>query len=202
MEVSGIRGSDCMALCAWVFAKSAAEEEDLIWKMDVTVMKANGTLKGKGKVNLTGRVGHICQFQQHLPQPMSISLPIRQKLLQQHLSSSHSLPVQLLGIALQRTACWACQLWWDFTGRFPFTFWSNVVELCEFFMTFCLNLPLPMLSSLPVCPPYHLFAPYLCSCLPLVCPALILRTTYSSLHVRFPYLSFNFFLQLVSVKSP
>lgn len=58
--------------------------------------KAKWTLKGEGKVNLTDRVGCLCQFQQHLPQLMSISWPIQQKLLWQHLGSSRSLPVQLL----------------------------------------------------------------------------------------------------------
>lgn len=61
--------------------------------------QARRALKGKGKVNLTGRVGCLCQFQQRLPQPVSISWLTQQKLRQQHLSSSHSLPVQLLGLA-------------------------------------------------------------------------------------------------------
>lgn len=62
--------------------------------------KAKGTLKGEGKVNLTDTVGHLCQFPHCLTQPMSIIWPTWQKLPRQRLSSSHSLPVQLLGLAL------------------------------------------------------------------------------------------------------
>lgn len=119
--------------------------------------KAKEALKGRGKVNLTDTVGHLCQFPHCLPQPMSIIWPTRQKLPWQYPSSSHSLPVQLLGLALWGVECWACQFWQDFTERFPFNFALTTVEPCEFFMTVCLNPPLPMLAGMPVLPANHFF---------------------------------------------
>lgn len=58
--------------------------------------KAKGILKGEGKVSLTDTVGCLCQFPHRLPQLMSIIWPTQQKLPH----SSHSLPLQLLGLAL------------------------------------------------------------------------------------------------------